>query len=197
MVEVVEDESFSGIDWYGEELADRVYRRCSFFDVDLTESSSRGAVLEECRFSNVKLNASRHVDSALLRCVFRRCSLFDAEFTGCKLMGSSFYECQLRPLTVVGGDWSFVSLADADLRGVTVRGARMREADLAGANATEATLSDVDLSGAVLRRTNLSRADLRGSDLGALDLATAKLAGAVITADQAVTVATLLGFDVR
>jgi fluoroquinolone resistance protein len=192
----VEDESISGEDWYAEELLDRTYRRCSFFDVDLTEATSRGSLFEECTFGNVKFNASRHDDSAYIRCTFDRCNFFEAEFTGCKLLGSSFKDCQLRPLTIHNGDWSFVGMSGANLRGVNLRGVRMREADLSGANLTEATVSDVDLSGAHLRSVNLTRCDLRGTDLTALDPARATLTGAMITAEQAIIIAALLGLRV-
>ena len=82
--------------------------------------------------------------------MFRRCNFFEAEFTGCKLVGSTFIECDLRPLTVDGGDWSFVALPGADLRGVRLTGVRMREVDLTRANLTGATVAGVDLSGAQL-----------------------------------------------
>src|SRR5262245_24303164 len=75
---VIADESFQGEDWYGEPLADRAYTRCTFTDVDLTEAHSRGTVFEECHFSLVRFNASRHTDSAFLRCTFQRCNLFEA-----------------------------------------------------------------------------------------------------------------------
>lgn len=104
-------------DRYGEEIGNRHFVRCSLRDVDWTEATSRGATFTECSFSGVRLNASRHVNSAFTRCVFTRCLLVDATFTGCKLVGSTFTECELRPLCVDGGEWSFVSLARADLRG--------------------------------------------------------------------------------
>src|SRR4029450_7602547 len=121
---VIADESFHGEDWYGEPLADRAYTRCTFTDVDLTEAHSRGTVFEECHFSLVRFNASRHTDSAFLRCTFQRATLFEATFTGCKLTGSTFDQCELRPLRITGGDWSFVGLAGADLRGVRIEGTR-------------------------------------------------------------------------
>jgi uncharacterized protein YjbI with pentapeptide repeats len=194
---VIEGETFRDEDWYGEELTDREYRNCLFSRVDLTEAATRGVTFTECAFDNVRLNASRHADSAFLRCTFKRSNLFEAEFTGCKLIGSGFEECSLRPLSATGGDWSFVTLSGADLRGVTLRGVRMREADLAGADLTDAVLADADLSGAQLRGAKLLRCDLRGSDLSALDPGTVELAGAVISAEQAIVVAQALGLDVR
>jgi len=190
----VEDRSFAGDDWWGEDLGERVYLRCRFADVDLTEATSRGARFEECQFFNVRFNSGRHADSALLRCTFRKCNLFDTTWEGCKLVGSSFDDCDLRPMTVTGGDWSFVHLAGADLRTAVFRNVRMREAELSGADLTEATLSHVDLSGAQLARAKLVRADLRGSDLSALDPRTCETTEAVIDADQAIVIARAIGF---
>ena len=127
---LVEDESYAGEDWYAEEMVDRAYLRCRFSDVDLTEASTQGVRFEECQFFNVRFNASRHTDSAFLRCLFTRANLFEARFDGCKLTGSTFRDSDFRPLTVAGGDWSFVSLVEADLRGCTLTDVRMREADL-------------------------------------------------------------------
>ena len=196
MVDMIEGETFRDLDWYGEELSDRGYRQCSFLDVDLTEAVSRGAVFEECVFGTVRFNASHHTDSAFVRCEFTRCVFFEAEFTGCKLVGSRFVECTLRPLSAVGGDWSFVSLADADLRGVTLSGLRMREADLRGAACDGAVLTGLDLSGAELRGARLDRCDLRGSDLSTLDPTEVSRAGAVVSAEQAVVLAMALGFTI-
>jgi uncharacterized protein YjbI with pentapeptide repeats len=130
-------------------------------------------------------------------CTFTRCNLFEARWVGCKLMGSTFRDCDLRPLTVDGGDWSFVTLAGADLRGASFQRVRMREADLRRADCEGATLTDVDLSGGVLTGVRFTRCDLRGSDLTALDPRDAALDGAVITPQQAVVVAQSLGFELR
>lgn len=196
MAQVIDGETLRDLDWYGEELADRAYQKCVFLDVDLTEAVSQGARFEECTFGNVRFNASRHTDSAFLRCVFTRCVFFDAEFTGCKMVGSRFVECELRPLRATGGDWSFVGLAGADLRGVSLAGLRMREVDLAGANCEGATLTGLDLTGAELRGAKLDRSDLRDSDLSTLDPLVVTRAGARINADQAVSIAMALGFAV-
>ena len=198
MSEVVENETFEDEDWYGDELVERAYTGCAFNRIDMTEALTRGCVFTECRFANVKFNVSRHVDSAFLRCAFGRCNFFEAEFSGCKLMGSTFEKNEtLRPLRIEGGDWSFVGLREADLRGITVRGVRMREIDLTNADCSDAVLADVDLSGAQLERVRFDRCDLRGSDLTALVPGSVSLAGAIITADQAVVLAQALGLEIR
>jgi uncharacterized protein YjbI with pentapeptide repeats len=196
-VTTIEGETYRDEDWYGEDLADRSYQGCEFHAVDLTEATSRGAVFTECVFGNVRLNNSRHLDSAFLRCRFLRCNLFEAEFAGCKLVGSTFTDCTLRPLKVEGGDWSFVGLPSADLRNTIFTGVRMREADLAKANCQDAALTGLDLSGAHLEGARFRGCDLRGSDLTALDPLTASVSGAIIAAEQAVIIAHALGLDVR
>lgn len=195
--EPVTGRTFRDDDLYGEDFADRRYVECVFRHVDMTEATSRGAVFQECAFGNVRLNASRHVDSAFLRCVFERCDLFDAEFTGCKMIGSTFRETALRPLRIEGGDWSFVSLAGADLRGISVRGVRMREVDLTGAKCDDAVFADIDLSGGQLRGVSFVRTDLRGSDLTALDPRATELRGALIDPEQALVIARSLGLEIR
>jgi uncharacterized protein YjbI with pentapeptide repeats len=189
----IRDAIFRGEDWYGEEMSDRAFAGCLFEDVDLTEAATARCVFTECTFGRVRFNASRHADSAFLRCTFTGCNLFEAQFTGCKLIGSAFQECDLRPLRVTGGDWSFVTLVDADLRGVILEEVRMREVDLSGANCDLSVLRGVDLSGAQLRAASFFRADLRGSDLTAFDLRTVQMPEAVITAEQAVVLAQAVG----
>ncbi|WP_326558019.1 pentapeptide repeat-containing protein [Micromonospora sp. NBC_01796] len=197
MVKTIEGETFRNEDWYGDEFTDSTYVGCTFLHVDLMEASTRGTVFQDCTFGNVQFNASRHTDSAFLRCTFKRCNLFEAEFTGCKFVGSTFTESDLRPLRVFGGDWSFVGLSGADLRGVRFEGVRMREIDLTAANCAEAAIVNVDLSGAQLHHANLVRCDLRGSDLSALDPSTTQLTGAIIDPAQAVVIAQTLGLEIR
>ncbi|MEV0732758.1 pentapeptide repeat-containing protein [Polymorphospora sp. NPDC050346] len=193
---VVEGREFADEDWYGEDMVDRVYSGCTFRRVDLTEATTRRVTFTGCTFANVRFNASRHHDTALVRCVIERSELFDAEFTGCKLTGSTITDCGTRPLRVTGGDWSFVTLTGADLRGVTFTDVRMREVDLSRADCTGATLTGVDLSAATLTGADLSGTDLRGSDLTALDPSAVRLSGAIIDADQAVVIAQALGLRI-
>lgn len=198
MTEPIESVTFKHEDWYAEELDARAYTGCTFSDIDLTESASTRSVFTGCTFGGVRFNASTHTDSAFVSCTFTRCNLFDVTFTGCKLTGSTFKESvTLRPLRVLGGDWSFVALPGADLRGTSFQGVRMREVDLTAANCTDAVFSDVDLSGAQLHGASFVRCDLRGSDLSAVDPFNVKLDDAIIRAEQAVVIAQTLGLDVR
>ncbi|HEY2166598.1 MAG TPA: pentapeptide repeat-containing protein [Jatrophihabitantaceae bacterium] len=196
MSEPVEGEQFTRDDWYGEQWSMRSYVDCTFVGVDLTEAEIVGCSFTGCTFRDVRFNASHVRDCALTNCTFEGSNLFDAEFTACKLTGSSFVRCATRPLRVLGGDWSFVSLAHADLGNCVFRGVRMREADLRGANCTKGVLAECDLSAATFDKAVLVRADLRGSDLTALDPLTTDLSEAMISAEQAVVLVQAMGLIV-
>src|SRR3954454_15186405 len=104
-------------DWDDADPSGQTYRRVLFVDSDLTEINNTGGVFDECTFRGVRFNASTHTDAAFVNCTFVRCSFFDTTFTRCKLMGSWFDDCTYSLMKVTGGDWSFVGLPGADLRG--------------------------------------------------------------------------------
>ncbi len=132
-----------------------------------------------------------HEDTAFLHCRFRKASLFGATLRGCKLTGSVFESSILRPLTVEGGDWSYVSLRGRSLAGMRLADVRLREADLSGAD-----LSGADLSGADLTGVDLTGADLRGAVLEGVDLRGIDLTGVRLDVAQAVRLAVQYGAEV-
>ncbi|MDK1472692.1 pentapeptide repeat-containing protein [Streptomyces sp. 549] len=186
-----------GEDWYGRHLAGTRHLRWTFYDTDWTEVADEGAVFEECTFSGVRFNASRHTGAAFTNCVFSNCTFFDTRFDNCKLVGSQFRSCTFHLFAVDGGDWSFTTLPGAELRRAEFDGVRMRESDLSGARLEEAVLRHCDLSACALEGADLSGADLRGSDLSTLDPLTVRLRGARIGLEQAAVLATALGLRVE
>jgi uncharacterized protein YjbI with pentapeptide repeats len=186
-----------GEDWYARDLGDAAFVRCRFVDVDMTELATAGARFEECTFTGVRLNASRHTGSALVNCRLHRCTLFGASLTGCKLTGTSFTDTVLSPLVVEGGSWAFTSLRGAVLEGSRLSGVDLREADLAHLAGKGLVLTACDLSGADLTGARLPGADLRGSLLGDLDPRVVELRGALVDVAQALHLVGTLGLEVR
>lgn len=191
------ESTIAAADWYGQDISAQHHERVLFTDLDLTETRSDGATFTECTFRAARFNASAHVNSAFVNCTFSGCGFFDASFTDCKLTGSVFDRCTLDMLRVAGGNWSLVSLAGADLRRAAFTGVRLRESDLSAARLEGATLRDCDLAGAWLSKAKLAKCDLRGSDISALDPAGVDLRGTIVTADQALAIASALGLDIR
>ncbi|QIS08740.1 pentapeptide repeat-containing protein [Nocardia arthritidis] len=190
------EHTIRGEDWYGRELVDERHTRVEFLDVDMSETATRNTVFTECAFRNVNFSQSVHRSTAFLNCTFTACRFFETEFTTCKLTGSMFDRCTFTLFEAIGGDWSFVGLPGADLRGTTFTDLRMREADLTFARCQKATFRDVDLSGAWLSKADFTESDLRGSDLTALDPLITAIARAIIDPDQAIVLATALGVRV-
>ena len=167
--------TFRGEDWYAEDLGAARFVECTFTDVDLSETTTAGALFDRCTFHGCRFNASTHRSSAFVACDFRRASFFDATFEGCKLLGSVFAECTLRPIKVLGGQWHGVTIRGTNLTKLDLAGLDLREADLSLSDLTGSVLRDARLDGATLRETNLSGADLRGASLDGVDLAAARL----------------------
>ncbi|KRG84376.1 pentapeptide repeat family protein [Stenotrophomonas daejeonensis] len=189
--------TIAGADWYGRKLFREKFQGVLFVDLDLTELENFGAVFNECMFRRARFNASVHDEAAFVNCTFTSCNFFDSRFTACKFVGSMFNGCQFDHMNVIEGDWGFVGLPGADLRRASFSGTRLREADLTGARCQGSSICDVDLSGAWLHSVDFSGCDLRGTDLGAIKPDSANLKGAIITIDQTIVIAEVLGLDVR
>jgi uncharacterized protein YjbI with pentapeptide repeats len=97
----------------------------AYAGADLIELRTRGVVFEDCDFSHARLSSSEHVGSAFLRCTFRDAVLRDALFDGCKLSGSDLSGATLRPMRVVGGDWSYVTIRGSDLTDLDLSGVKL------------------------------------------------------------------------
>lgn len=185
-----------GADWYQRELAGDQFAKVEFLDTDMSELVTNGAVFADCTFRGVEFSQSSHTNTGFLNCSFVGCGFFGAVFADCKLTGSMFDRCTFSLLQVHGGDWSFVGLPGADLRGTTFTDVRMREADLTGARCHKATIRGADLTGAMLGKVDFTRCDLRGSEFSQLDPFTLELGKAVIDPGQAVVLAMSLGIKV-
>ena len=80
-----------------------------------------------------------------------------------------------------GRGLSRTNLIEANLRGVYLYYADLRNAYLNGANLTEANLQEAKLRGATLTEANLTNANLRGADLTDANLTRVDLRGADLT----------------
>ncbi len=167
----------------------------AYAGADLIELRTRRVVFEDCDFSHARLSSSEHVGSAFLRCTFRDAVLRDALFDGCKLSGSDFSGATLRPMRVVGGDWSYVTIRGSDL---TTRPQRC-EARRGGPVRIEAASSDTARlrpRHARIHHTDFEGADLRGANLEGVDLLGASWRGAHVDLAQSGLFAIALGLVV-
>ena len=93
-----------------------------------------------------------------------------------QLLGLSLWSAGLRE-----ADLSYANLQGADLDHSRLRGANLRHAKMEGASLWRANLRDADLSYAGLQRAKLDHADLSGANLHNADLTGASLWGALLS----------------
>ncbi len=161
-----------------------------------------GSVLERIQLSSAQLGAAVWKDARLIDCdlanvLAHRISLVRVEFINCRLTG-------FRSAAI---DFQDVLFEDCDLRYAQLQNGRYRSCEFVHSNLQDADLQQADLSGSILRACNLAQADLRGAnlrntDLRASDIETTHLhasglQGAIVNPAQALTLARLLGLQIR
>jgi len=191
------DESFDGLQQAETQLQGSRFRSCSFRHANLEALVTAGCLFDSCDLTEVRFNASKHVNSAFVNCRFRGTHLFAAKFEDCKLTGSVFEAVRWSGFSNSGGDWSYTNLRHSNLKGVSLRGARLLEADLYESNLEGADLRDTDLGNAVLSKANLAKADLRGANVGGIDFSTVSLRGVRLDVAQAVVIVQSLGATIE
>jgi uncharacterized protein YjbI with pentapeptide repeats len=177
-------------------------------DVDLSGARLRGVSLNGANLQRVQLTHADLVDASLQRADLSGANLLLADFTGADLncanlrgttstsdkelghvrRGPKFCEAILRGAQMQDcycamSDFSGSQLADVNLTGANLEGAKLSNNDLAGAglrgaNLATADLTNSDLSGADLREARLVNTDFAGADLSGADVSSADLQGA-------------------
>jgi len=108
--------------------------------------------------------------------LLQRYAAGDRNFQGADLRGIQLAGADLRNANLINGQ-----LAGADLRKVRLDGAKLAIADLTNANLSSASLRKANLVGAVLQGAKLNFADLTRADFSDADLSHVQLIGANLT----------------
>ena len=94
------------------------------------------------------------------------CNLFQADLANLELKGRDLHGARLRQADLSAAVATHTRFARADLRDLNAYGAVMTGADLAGADLTNATLVGAYLEGANLAGARLDGANLSGAEMG-------------------------------
>ena len=141
--------------------------------------SSTAVTFTECTFDGAELTNSLHRRSAFLNCSFVRVGLRGVTWDGCKMTGSTFWECRTQPMSINGGDWSYVSLGKANLRGLDHDRCPVGLKPISPAPTSPVPGSAMPTcAGRAPAASVLAQADLRGARLDGFDPRTADLRGA-------------------
>lgn len=171
---------------------------------DLAFFEFHGLELERCVLAGLSARKARFYDCTFVGCDFSNATLLEAyfsrsRFVDCKLEGAQLAQAQFKSCTLSGCQCRYVNLGEATLEGVTLVDCDLSEAFLSALRLRRRTR---------LTRCDLMRADLFRTPLKGLDLTTCNIAGiavgerrdelrgAIISAEQAVDVAALLGLRI-
>lgn len=175
--------------------------------LDIRHRSLRSFRAQGCVMENVQLSGA-HVGAIVWRDVrLTGCDLANVLAHRITLVRVEFIGCRLTGFRTSALDWRDVLVEDCDLAYAQLQGGLFRACEFRRSNCPEADLQQAELGGSLLRACNLTRADIRGARLQDADLRDSDLDGvlvniedlhgAVVDASQAVSLARLMGLQIR
>lgn len=160
-----------------------VFRGCTFDHADFRDSTLRDVRFEDCRFINT---------------AFDKAWLNRVDLIGCSAPGLSLMQARLAGVFACDCDLSYANLSETSIDRFRLSGTRLREAALQRAKMKNAQFTDCDFT-----RIDVFGTSLRGVDLTectfqvpVLSADYHELRGAVVSPEQAVDLARLLGVTV-
>ena len=161
-----------------------VFRGCTFENVDLSNCTFTDVLFSGCRF--VRCDMGR---SWLNRCDFRSCSAPGLSLAKARLTSVLLEDCQL----------GYCDLSDATVERLRAHETSLVEASVYSTKLRRTELDRCDLTRATVFRTSLSGIDLSSCELAGIRVSSdlRELRGAVVSSEQAVQLAGLLGVKVK
>ena len=167
--------------------------------------NGRSVVLEYCQ-----LNRTRIIHAAAIR--FTKCELETVDAANAVLDESGWNQVRVHESRWTGAQLNFAHMADvmfdqcqmnhAQLQECTLKNTRFEHCDLRGAyfngSKMEGTVfAGSNLTGADFSRADITKCDFRRANIEEIRIAPDQLRGVIVTQDQALYLARLLGLDVR
>jgi uncharacterized protein YjbI with pentapeptide repeats len=171
-----------GADFGGAEIAEVVLGRA-----DIQRTSFRGAKMRRVDFLEAKLGEGVDFGEVLAHeSIWLRVSLAKAIFAGADLTRSVFIEANVAGADFQGATLTRVGFVKTDVTGAIFRGAKMDGAQFVhGTSLAGADLSGVEMKQAMLREVDLTGATLEGAVLDASDLSACNATDADLTGIRA------------
>ena len=168
-------------------LANGRIERSLLDGVTLIGAESRSLLVRGSRFERCDLSASVMEATALIECAL----------DGCKLAGTRLDRAVLEDVVFTECRADLLQLQHARLRRVRFERCQLRGAFFNGAAMPGTIFEACDLSGADFSGADITGSDLRRSRIEGIRVAPDQLQGVVVTHDQALYLAGLLGLVIR
>lgn len=146
------DEIFSRLTVGGENVAGKIFEKCTFEKCRLLECVFTGCKFVDCTFTNSMLSAVKFVD----------CSFLETSFSDSKAIGIDWTKAaNLRGLNFSKCDVTLSNFAFLKLPGFVLKDSTAKEASFLEADCTNANMEGSDFESCTFSHTNLTGADFR------------------------------------
>ena len=169
-----------------ENLAGYEFRECTFRKAAFS-GRMRGCLFADCIFEHGDLS---NLD--FRECAFRRCEFHAGRLTGTDFSGSSWQDVLL-----AGCKGSYANFSGGTMKMCGFRDNLLNEAAFTMCRWQDLELAGCDLTGSEFLDTSLKGVDLSGNIIDGILVEPKGLQGAVISPEQAVLCAALLGMKIR
>jgi uncharacterized protein YjbI with pentapeptide repeats len=174
------------------ELSDQTAEFATFETTHFKQVVMQRAVLRMLRLADVRFEACDLAES-----ICESISLSRAEFLGCRLIGLQATDGRIEDTLMKGCNASHAQFWGSVFKRTRFENCNLSEANFQGADLTGVVFDKCDLSGAHLAGAKLVGADLRNSRIDGARVGIKDLQGAIINTEQAISIARMLGVDVR
>ncbi len=174
------------------DLSDQTAEFATFETTHFKQVVMQRAVLRMLRLADVRLEACDLAES-----VCESISVSRAEFLGCRLIGLQATDGRIEDMLMRGCNASHAQFWGSVFKRVRFESCNLTEANFQGADLTGVVFDKCDLRGARMVDAKLVGADLRSSQIDGARAGIKELQGAIVNAEQAISIARMLGVDVR
>lgn len=164
--------------------------------------TARRSIFESVSFAGSVVRSTKLRDVRLIRCdlsntVLRGLEATRVEFIDCRLTGIKAIECRMEDVLFDRCEGAYAQFRDGAIRRGEFRDSRFTDADLAATALEDSQWIRTALTKADLRGAKLTGADLRGAAIDGILVNAPDVYGAIVTPDQAMDLARLLGLVIR
>jgi uncharacterized protein YjbI with pentapeptide repeats len=174
------------------DLSDQMAEFATFETMHFKQVAIQRAVLPKVRLADVRLEACDLAES-----ICETISLSRVEFLGCRLIGLQATDGRIEDVLMKGCNASHAHFWGSVFKRARFEHCNLSEANFQGADLTGVVFDKCDLRGASLAGAKLAGADLRSSQIDGARAGIKELEGAIVNAEQAISIARMLGVDVR
>jgi len=184
-----------------------IYQELLLAECDLSNQIAELVTIEAAHFRQVVMQRAVLPKLRLADARFESCDLAESvceaisasrvEFVGCRLIGLQATDGRIEDLLMKGCNAAHAQFWGSAFKRARFESCNLSEANFQGADLTGVVFEKCDLRGAQLAGAKLAGADLRSSQIDGARTGIKELQGAIVNAEQAISIARMLGVDVR